>query len=286
MSQLTTKDFFNQDGIKTHVKRLLGQKSELFISNVLSIVNSSALLQKCDPASIYQSALMATTLDLPLNQNLGFAYIIPYGDKAQFQIGYKGYIQLAQRSGQFLKINACPIYEGQISANNPLTGFEFDFSVQSDVIIGYAAYFKLLNGYEQTLFMTIEDLNKHGKKFSQTFKKGFGLWKDDFESMARKTVLKLLLQRFAPLSIEMQRAEIADQSVIHDAETLEVSYADNTPLSIDEVNNDKERSRVASFIESAKNVDELMQVHASAMTHGLEEEFNTKHDKLSSNGKK
>ena len=255
--QLSTKQFFESEGIQAHMKKILGEKSKSFATSVLGIVNSNAQLQKCDPASIYQCALVATTLDLPLNQNLGFAYIIPYGDKAQFQIGYKGFIQLAQRSGQFLRINSAPIYEGQIVGNNPLTGYEFDFSVKSDVLVGYAAYFKLLNGYEATLYMTVEELTKHGKKFSQTFKKGFGLWATDFEGMARKTVIKLLLQRFAPMSIEMQKAEIADQSIVNDAETLDISYEDNTPPTAEQVSDDKENQRIIEFISKAVSYHEL-----------------------------
>lgn len=256
-TQLTTRQFFETDSIQNHMKKILGEKSKSFATSVLGIVNSNAQLQKCDPASIYQCALVATTLDLPLNQNLGFAYIIPYGDKAQFQIGYKGFIQLAQRSGQFLRINSAPIFEGQIIGNNPLTGYEFDFSIKSDVLIGYAAYFKLLNGYEATLYMSVDELTKHGMKFSQTFKKGFGLWKTDFEGMARKTVIKLLLQRFAPMSIEMQRAEIADQSIVNDADTLDVSYVDNTQETSETASAEKENNRIIDFINDATSKEQL-----------------------------
>jgi len=250
--QLSTRQFFESESIKTHMRNILGEKSKSFATSVLSIVNNNEYLQKCDPASIYQCALVATTLDLPLNQNLGFAYIIPYKQKdsngnyvdvAQFQIGYKGFIQLAQRSGQFLRINSAPIYEGQIVSADPLMGYVFDFSVKSEKLVGYAAYFKLLNGYEATLFMSVDELTKHGMKFSQTFKKGFGLWKTDFEGMARKTVIKLLLQRYAPMSIEMQKAEIADQSVINDADTLDVSHIDNQIDVIDEMNEKKDEMK-------------------------------------------
>lgn len=276
-TQLTTRQFFETDSIQNHMKKILGEKSKSFATSVLGIVNSNTQLQKCDPASIYQCALVATTLDLPLNQNLGFAYIIPYGDKAQFQIGYKGFIQLAQRSGQFLRINSAPIFEGQIIGNNPLTGYEFDFSIKSDVLIGYAAYFKLLNGYEATLYMSVDELTKHGQKFSQTFKKGFGLWKTDFESMARKTVIKLLLQRYAPMSIEMQNAVTVDQAVINNAETLDVSYEDNTIPTSEEISLEKENDRIASFIENAKSKKELeSELQGLPLTENQTELLNTK----------
>lgn len=268
-TQLTTRQFFESDAIKLHVQNLLGQKSKSFVTSVLNIVANSTMLQNCEPSSIYQAALVATTLDLPLNQNLGYAYVIPYGSKAQFQIGYKGFIQLAQRSGQFLKINSAPILEGQISSDNPLEGYQFDFSIKGGQCIGYASYFKLLNGYEQTLYMTKEELLNHGKKFSKTFAKGGGLWATDFDSMARKTVIKLLLQRYAPMSIDMQRATTADQSVIKDAETLDIEYSDNMPTSIDEINDEKEIARLKEFISNAKTRKELVSVVDLCEQYGL-----------------
>lgn len=275
-TQLTTKQFFAQDAIKAHVQNIIKDKPDLFITSVLSLVNSSPQLQKCEPSTVYQAALLATTLNLPINQNLGFAYIIPYGNKAQFQIGFKGFIQLAQRSGQFLKIGAAPICEGQIIKNNPLTGYEFDFDIQSDKLIGYAAYFKLLNGYEATLYMSNEELTAHGKKYSKTFAKGFGLWTTDFEAMARKTVIKLLLQRFAPMSTEMQTAEVADQGVVNDYETMDVSHIDNTPASIEEVDSQKEKARISEFIENSKNAKELSQVVDVVSGYDLQDEFDAK----------
>lgn len=227
--QQVIKQFFTADSVQNKFKELLGKKSQGFVASVLQVVNSNDYLQKADPKTIYQAAMMAATLDLPINQNLGFAYIIPYGTQAQFQMGYKGFIQLAQRSGQFKTISAAPIFDGQLIEENPLTGFVFDFTKKkSEIIIGYAAYFELLNGFQKTLYMTADELKAHGTRFSQTFKQGRGLWKDDFNSMALKTVIKMLLSKFAPLSIEMQRAVITDQSIINDVETEDVTYIDNT----------------------------------------------------------
>jgi recombination protein RecT len=127
MSTLTTKDFFAKDAVKNKFQELLGKRSTGFITSVLQICNNNDLLAKAEPASIFNAAAMAATLDLPINANLGFAYIVPYGGKAQFQMGYKGFIQLAQRSGQVKKIYASEIYEGEISKADPLSGYEFDF---------------------------------------------------------------------------------------------------------------------------------------------------------------
>lgn len=237
-TQLTAKALFNRDEVKQKFQELLGKRASSFMTSVLQIVASNALLAKADPASVFHSAAVAATLDLPLNNNLGFAYIVPYNQKqpdgsykqvAQFQMGYKGFIQLSQRSGQFKTISVAPIYEGQLIEENPLTGFVFDFKQRkSDKIIGFASYFRLLNGFEKTLYATVEDLKKHGLKYSQTFKKGYGLWKDDFDGMASKTILKALLSKYAPLSIEMQKAVIVDQAVINDTEATDISYVDNS----------------------------------------------------------
>lgn len=264
-NELTVKNLFGKDEVRNKFKELLGKRSAPFITSVLQIVASNELLAKAEPHSVYHSAAVAATLDLPLNNNLGFAYIVPYNQKqkdgtfktvAQFQLGYKGFIQLAQRSGQFQTISGTPIYEGQLIEENPLTGFVFDFKQKkSDKVIGYAAYFRLLNGFEKTLYATVEDLTKHGQKYSQTFKNGYGLWKDDFEAMALKTVIKLLLSKFAPLSIEMQKAVITDQAIINDSETQDVTYIDNEEVTID-----KEAERVVLMIQQATTLEELKQV--------------------------
>jgi recombination protein RecT len=267
---VTTKGFFERPEVKQKFQELLGKRATSFITSVLQISAQNSLLAKADPVSIYQAAAVAATLDLPLNASLGFAYIIPfkskqpdgsYKDVAQFQIGYKGFIQLAQRSGQFKTISAAPIYEGQLVEQNPLTGFVFDFKQKkSEVVIGYAAHFSLLNGFEKTMYMTVDELKKHGAKFSQTFKKGYGLWKDDFDSMAQKTVIKLLLSKFAPLSVDMQRAVITDQAVIKNADTQDVEYVDHEVIEID-----KEAERMRLMIEDAQTIEELEQLeqHAS-----------------------
>lgn len=258
----TVKSLFSQDNVKLKFEEMLGKKAQGFIASVLQVVAGNGLLVNADAASVYNAAMMAATLDLPINNNLGFAYIIPYKTKqsdgsfknsAQFQLGYKGFIQLAQRSGVFKTISAAPIYEGQLVESNPLTGFEFDFSKQdSQTIIGFAAYFKLLNGFEKTLYMSVKEMEGHGAKYSKTFSNSYGLWKTDFVGMGSKTVIKLLLSKFAPLSIEMQTAVRVDQAVINDAEGKDLVYADYSEVKID-----KELERLTMMISDCKTVDEL-----------------------------
>lgn len=261
VDKFPVKSFFAQEGVRKKFDELLGKRSSSFMTSVLQIVASNSMLQNAEPASIFNAACVAATLDLPINNSLGFAYIIPFGKQAQFQLGYKGFIQLAQRSGQFQTISAAPIYEGQLVEQDPLRGFRFDFSVEKKgAPIGYAAFFKLLNGFEKTLYMSTEELKQHGLKFSQTYKKGFGLWKDDFESMALKTVLKLLLSKFAPLSVEMQTATIVDQSIVNDADTLDITYADN--LATDE-GFDPVRDRIEILILKAETTAELLEIKKS-----------------------
>jgi recombination protein RecT len=267
---INVKSLFNRDDVKAKFQELLGKRSASFITSVLQIVASNELLAKADPASVYQAAAVAATMDLPLNNNLGFAYIVPYNAKqkdgsfktvAQFQMGYKGFIQLAQRTGQFKTIAATPIYEGQLVEQNPLTGFRFDFTKPikpGAKPVGYAAYFQLLNGFEKTLYATVDELNQHGMKYSQTYKKGGGLWKDAFEAMALKTVLKLLLAKFAPLSIEMQKAVITDQAIIKDADTQDVTYVDNETPEID-----KKAERITLMIQDAQTLEDLGAIESS-----------------------
>lgn len=286
VKQLSTKSLFERDDVKQKFRELLGKRATSFMTSVLQIAAQNSLLAKADPVSVYQAAAVAATLDLPLNQNLGFAYIVPYKTKqpdgsektvAQFQMGYKGFIQLAQRSGQFKSIYSAPIYQGQIKSENPLEGYEFDFSVKSDVLIGYAAKFKLINGYEATLFMSIDQLKKHGAKYSKSYNNKGGLWNNDFEAMASKTVLKRLLSKFAPLSVEMQKAVVSDQALVNDADTDDVTYVDN-----EEVEINKEQERVRLLIEDAKSINDLAAVQPHVMPE-LADLYEEKYNLLTQN---
>lgn len=229
---VSVKNVFDNESVKAKFSEILGKKSTAFMTSVLQIVSQNDMLKSADPMSVYNVAMISATLDLPLNPNLGFAYIVPFMQKgaklAQFQIGWKGFVQLAQRSGLYKTISATQIYEGQIKSNNPLKGIEFDFDAKkSDKVIGYCSYFELLNGFEKYFYMSVEEMEAHAKKFSQTYKKGFGVWSDNFDAMALKTVIKLNLQKFGPLSVEMQTAIQADQSVVKNVENAEFEYIDN-----------------------------------------------------------
>lgn len=236
----TVKNLLANVGYKKRFEEILGKKAAGFMASIINISNSS-VLTGVEPNSIIASAVVAATLDLPIDPNLGFAYIIPYSvkvdgefvKKGQFQLGYKGFIQLAMRSGQYKTINAIEVYEGDIKKINRLTGdIEFnDENTNQDKVVGYLAYFKLINGFEKSFYMTKEQMEKHAKKYSQTYKSNkdyiakSSKWTTDFDPMAIKTVLKLLLSKYGILSIEMQRAIETDQAIINnqvDSETGEI----------------------------------------------------------------
>lgn len=251
MANLATKDFFQQDAVKKKFEELLGKRAPQFITSVLQVVSNNKLLQNADATSIYHAACMAATLDLPINQNLGYAWIVPYSGAAQFQMGWKGYVQLAQRTGQYERINVLPVYQNQFKDYNPLTeALNADFTQKPDgKIVGYCAYFKMLNGFEKTVYKSEEEILAHGKKYSKSFKSG--PWQTETDKMCMKTLLKETLSKYGMLSVEIQKAVAADQAVIKDAETVDVQYIDAAEAET------KEEERIRLMIDDCKTIDEL-----------------------------
>lgn len=236
------KQLLDMDKYKKRINEIMGKKAAPFMASIVNVSNLPSL-KDAEPNSIISSAIVAATLDLPIDQNLGFAYIVPYNTKegnsyvkkAQFQMGYRGYIQLAMRTGQYKTINAIEIYKGEIKRVNRLTG-EIEFNddedlIDRDTVVGYMAYFKLLNGFEKTLYMTKEEMEKHAKKYSQSYSSSkkwvvdSSLWTTDFDGMAIKTVIKRLLSKYGILSVEMQNAITNDQAVMNNEGNPE--YVDN-----------------------------------------------------------
>lgn len=220
------KDFFEKDAVKQKFSEMLGKRAPQFITSVLQIATSNKLLASADPISIYNSAAIAATLDLPLNNNLGFAWIVPFAGKAQFQMGWKGFVQLAQRTGQYKRINVVPVYENQFKSWNALTEeLDADFAIDGKgKVVGYCAYFRLVNDFEKVVYWSIEKVSAHAKRYSKSFSNG--PWKDEFDKMAMKTVLKAMLSAWGILSIEMQTAIKVDQAVIRNEEGTEVEFVD------------------------------------------------------------
>lgn len=235
----TLKGMLEMPAYKNKFNEMLGKKAAGFMSSIIAVTNNNKYLAKANPATVIGAAAQAAMLDLPINQSLGFAYIVPYGSEAQFQLGYKGYIQLAQRSGQYVDIGAKTVYEGELEYENRLLD-KFKFGERTgDKVIGYLAYFRLTNGFEKMLFMTLDEMQAHAKKYSKNYKGGTDKWGlTDFNTMAEKTVLKRLLSKYGPLSIEsiqMSQAlandggvvkmnEEGDFTVDFDGETIDAEY--------------------------------------------------------------
>ena len=197
--------------VQERFEKMLGKKSAGFLSSLLTLVNNNNLLQKANPTSVLAAAATAASLDLPVNPSLGLAWIVPYGNGAQFQLGYRGAIALAMRSGQMKSIVMTEVYEGECKCWNRFTEtFEFGDRV-SDSIIGYYARFETVNGFVKATFWTKEEVLKHAKRFSKSFNRG--PWQTDFDAMAKKTVLLSIIKTYAPMSIEMQSAFENDEKV-------------------------------------------------------------------------
>lgn len=219
------------DSYQKLINDTLGDKktAAAFVADITTAVANNSVLANCDAGSILSAGLQAQRLNLPLTNGLGFVYLVPYGNKAQFQISYKGLIQLAQRSGKFEKLGVKEIHEGQVKGYDEFGDEIIEFSREYDnnEIVGYYAYFKLLNGFKKTLYWTKEQCMKHAKTYSKSYGNGSAtdLWTNNFDLMSCKTVLKQLLSRYAPLSVEMQQAILSDQAVIQQNGTY--SYVDN-----------------------------------------------------------
>jgi recombination protein RecT len=230
--------------MQKYLLETLGDKKQEFVANITTLVSNDVKLQECEAKSVIFSALKATALDLPLDPNLGMAYVIPFKNtkkgikEAQFQIGYKGFTQLAIRSGQFKTINVRDVREGEIVGEDFISG-EMQFKRiegrEGKPIIGYVAYFRLINGFEKMSYWRVEELVEHAKKYSQTYTSQYqnvrdsSKWTTDFDGMAKKTVIKLLLSKYAPLSIQMQSAIKADQAIITEQGER---YIDNEPQQV------------------------------------------------------
>lgn len=212
------KDMMKAPSVQEQFANVFKENSGPFIASIIDLYNGDQYLQKCQPNQVIMEALKAAVLKLPINKSLGFAYIVPYKDVPQFQIGYKGLIQLAMRTGQYRIINADLVYEGEFKVKNKLTG-EFDMSGEksSDVVVGYFAHIEMLNGFSKTLYMSKDQVTAHGKKYSKTFNNPNTPWTKEFDAMAIKTVLRNLLSKYGFLSIEMATAidsDIQGDSVI------------------------------------------------------------------------
>lgn len=218
-----------------YLASVLGNKKDQFVTTLISAVANNENLQVCEPMSLMYTAMKATALGLPIDPNLGYAAMIPFKDGksgktlCQFQIQRDGWMELLMRTGQVKFVANEVVHEGELVKHNKFSGeYVFDEDAKkSDKVIGYMAYIKLTNGFEKTIYWTVEECRLHALRYSQTYKKGYGVWKDNFDAMALKTVLKHLIKKYAPKSVEVLSAISDDQSVSN--ENGDTAYRDNEP---------------------------------------------------------
>ena len=248
----TIEDWVESENIKQKFQEVLDKGAGAFVTSILSLVKSTPQLAAADPKTVISAAMTAATLKLPINPNLGFAYIIPYGKEAQFQMGYKGYIQLAMRTGQYKTINAAVVYEGQIEDIDFVTGEIIRGKKKSDKVVGYVAYFELINGFSKMVYMTHEEMLRHAMTYSQAYKydkkngKKSSVWSTNFEAMGLKTVLKQLISKYGIMSIDMQGAGL---ETALSADSMDDMY-DRTPQNVTPL----EAAADAQTIEAAADV--------------------------------
>jgi len=199
------------------------------MSSMLDLYSGDTTLQNCNPQDVAMECLKAASLNLPIVKSLGFAYVVPYKNKPTFTIGYKGLIQLAQRTGQYRFVNADVVYEGELIGNDKLSGMiDLSGKKTSDKVIGYFAYFKLLNGFEKILFMSKNDVTTWMNKYSPSAKSAYSPWKTDFDKMALKTCLRRLLSTYGVMSSEMQKAIAEDKEPASERVENEIKENANT----------------------------------------------------------
>lgn len=293
------KAVLNAESVQEQFQNALAENKDLFIASIIDLYNGDKSLQECNPNAIVMEALKAAVLDLPVSRSLGFAYIVVYKNKKKvtdphtgrvdyvtvptptFIPGYKGYIQLAMRTGQYRTINADMVYEGELRTVNRLSGeVALDGKRTSDKVVGYFCYFQLLNGYSKTLFMSVEEMAKYAKRYAPGIKKETTVaqliakandgivsksvgWEGNFNDMALKTVIRRLISKYGYLSIKMQNAighdtEAENRALISRNDTLQIADAqqldlDSTTVDFEEV--DTETGEVKTATNAAAEAD-------------------------------
>lgn len=278
---------FDNSDVMVQFQKVLGKNSEAFMTTVINNYNSTDL-KKCDPESVKNCALVSAALNLSVDPNLGLSYIIPYGNKAQFQIGYKGLIELGHRSGAFLNMNVTNVKEGEYLGVDRMKGL-MDFRWYQDndkrnelKTIGYLAYIELHGGFSKQLYMTDLECITHGKRYSKAYNNPKSQWQNgDASEMKLKTVLKLLLTKWAPKSANLLNMAIAEDQKIYDANG-NGNYDDNPSQAIDLETHNKEvaRNQQLHFIETQTDINLLQTVENHIEDEDIMVKYKQKMDQL------
>lgn len=236
-------EIVNASSTKKLLENTLKENSGAFAASIIDLYNTDTYLQACDPRAVFGECLKAASLKLPVNKQLGFAYIVPYKSKGvslpQFQIGYKGLIQLAMRTGAYKHINAGEVYEGEFKGSDKLTG-EIDISGEavSDKIIGYFAYIETTNGFKKAMYWNKEKVKAHAKRYSKSYNSQSSAWASNFDEMATKTVLRNMLSHYGYMSVEMATDFEAEDNAGAAAEVMQEESADANFIQVDADVND------------------------------------------------
>ena len=242
MSNIVKKPTFSvairSEAYQNLINNTLGDKKVAmkFVADISTVVANNAKLKQCDPATILSAGLTAQSLNLPLAPTLGCAYLIPYNTKSgwvcQFQLGWRAFVQLAQRSGKYESIGVREVHKGEYVGQDEFGEdvFKFSHDFDNEEVVGYFAYIKLLNGYKKTIYWTKEQCEKHGKTYSKAYD---AQWAKQFDAMAKKTVLKQLISKWGVMSVDMQEVIRKDQAVVNNF-TDTVEYADNPEVDVEE----------------------------------------------------
>jgi recombination protein RecT len=225
------QEYVNNPDVKERLKQMLGERAGAFANSIINVFKNSVALQKCEPSTIMSASMIAASMNLPIDPALGYAAIVPYGTTAQFQLMYKGLIQLCIRSGQYARIHNTEVYADELKIYNPITG-RIEFNDQSTYkmratknpvdVVGYYSCFKLTSGFECENYITTAEAVSHGKRFSKAYQydlnqgKKASLWSLDPVAMGKKTSLKMLLGKYGIMSIEMQDAFVAESDDFND----------------------------------------------------------------------
>lgn len=266
--------YLTNDAVKNQINNVIGDKDGTkFISAVVSAVNNNPELQECTNQSILAAALLGESLKLSPSPQLGQYYMVPFNDKnkgkvAQFQLGYKGYIQLAIRSGQYKKLNVLAIKEGELIRFDPLNE-EIEVKLIEDEevrenapTIGYYAMFEYTNGFKKAMYWSKKKMEAHALKYSMGYraKKGYTFWEKDFDGMAYKTMLRQLISKWGIMSIDLQSAMDADMAVINEDGSKE--YVENAPEVIDMEPIEEQQEQLEGQTSIEKDFPELVPENA------------------------
>lgn len=230
------KGILNSQTIRAQLRNSLKENAGAFMSSMIDLYSSDRTLQECDPEKVALECVKAAALNLPLVKSLGFAYVVPYKKVPTFIVGYKGLIQLAQRTGLYKTINADVVYDGELCGVDKLSGMlDLSGTRTSDTAVGYFAYFKLLNGFEKILYMTKDDVAAWGERYSPSYNSSYSPWRTEFDKMAMKTVLRRLIGAYGPMSAELQRVfETEDHGSTPQQEIKENANKTMIDITVDE----------------------------------------------------